>query len=555
MPTPAELERLDALTRRLTVLAQVERGQLIRAEDWNAVVGALIEVARAVLAEVREGAVPDHEHTDQVTVGWLDPRLRALMEKGPLSEPSAVARVDGVDRRVGQALLRMTNLEDTLREVRTISSDVAARDVKRETDLNTLRRSVQGIPDAREDVLTLRDTLQNIQKDVRTAIEVGTSLRVNGAPFDAQAFADRVRDLESVKERLSAPDGTLFDAGALERRLAALINTFVTQEQLDTALEDRGLELSADQFAILEERVANGVSQRFDQNLASSMGTLRGEMTARFAEIDATVSRAVSDATKAMGDALLQTVRNDIQGAVSASRTEMEALVNQRIKSSEETLRGVIAGSVATLEGRVGGMVAQAFQERIAPVVEPLRADIENLKAQTAQNSSALAATNATVAGLSTRIDTVARADEQGRKTLQTSLLEEVDRRMKEQSASLETRISQVADQLRSEFKVAVNDGVRNVSSRMEEVALAVATREVNTFATKMRTEMQAIAREEIRPAMEEFRASVNKDIKRSIDAIPGMVSTEVNRATANIPELVRTEVNKTRPIRTGGGG
>jgi hypothetical protein len=126
---------------------------------------------------------------------------------------------------------------------------------------------------------------------------------------------------------------------------------------------------------------------------------------------------------------------------------------------------------------------------------------------------------------------------------------------MKEQSASLETRISQVADQLRSEFKVAVNDGVRNVSSRMEEVALAVATREINTFATKMRTEMQAIAREEIRPAMEEFRASVNKEIKRSIDAIPGMVSTEVNRATANIPELVRTEVNKTRPIRTGGGG
>jgi hypothetical protein len=358
-----------------------------------------------------------------------------------------------------------------------------------------------------------------------------------------------------VKERLFAPDGTLFDAGALERRLAALINTFITQEQLDTALEGRGLELSADQFAILEERVTNGVSQRFDQNLASSMGTLRGEMTARFAEIDATVSRAVSDATKAMGDSLLQAVRNDIQGAVSASRTEMEALVNQRIKSSEETLRGVIAGSVASLEGRVGGMVAQAFQERIAPVVEPLRADMENLKAQTAQNSSALAATNATVAGLSTRIDTVARADEQGRKTLQTSLLEEVDRRMKEQSASLETRVSQVADQLRSEFKVAVNDSVRNVTSRMEEIALAVATREINTFATKMRTEVQTIAREEIRPAMEEFRASVNKDIKRSIDAIPGMVSTEVNRATANFPELVRTEVNKTRPIRLGGGG
>ena len=82
MPTVADLERLDALVKRLVPLADVQRGELIQAQQWNLVVGALIEVARAVLAEEREGHVAAHGHPDQVTPGWLDPRLRTLVERG-----------------------------------------------------------------------------------------------------------------------------------------------------------------------------------------------------------------------------------------------------------------------------------------------------------------------------------------------------------------------------------------------------------------------------------------------------------------------------------------
>ena len=93
MPTVAQLDRLKALVDRLTPLTQIQRGELIRAQDWNDVVGMLLEVARAVLAEdAAEQTVPPHEHPDQVKSSWLDPSLRAIMERGPLSDPAQNAR-------------------------------------------------------------------------------------------------------------------------------------------------------------------------------------------------------------------------------------------------------------------------------------------------------------------------------------------------------------------------------------------------------------------------------------------------------------------------------
>ena len=79
MPTVAELQRLDALINRLTPLSQVAQGELIRAQAWNDVVGTVIEVARAVLADAQVEVVPAHDHPEQVELSWLDPRLRSLI--------------------------------------------------------------------------------------------------------------------------------------------------------------------------------------------------------------------------------------------------------------------------------------------------------------------------------------------------------------------------------------------------------------------------------------------------------------------------------------------
>src|SRR5688572_17289208 len=106
MPTVADLQRLDALVTRLTPLAQVAHGELIRAQAWNDLVGTVIELARAVLADSEEEVVPAHDHQEQVALSRLSPALRTLIERGPLSDPGSVARVADLERKLGQAHTR-----------------------------------------------------------------------------------------------------------------------------------------------------------------------------------------------------------------------------------------------------------------------------------------------------------------------------------------------------------------------------------------------------------------------------------------------------------------
>ena len=112
MPTVAELERLRALIERLIPLARAQRGELIRAQDWNEVVGAVIEVARAAYAESdHEAGIPPHEHPDQVKISWLEPALRALIERGPLADPAAAGKLEDLNRRESRLSDLLTKVE------------------------------------------------------------------------------------------------------------------------------------------------------------------------------------------------------------------------------------------------------------------------------------------------------------------------------------------------------------------------------------------------------------------------------------------------------------
>ena len=109
MATVAELDRLKALVDRLLPLSSRGRGEVIAAEDWNTVVGALLEVARAVVESGVGDAVPAHTHPDQVQLGWLEPSVRSLLERGPLDDPNAVARVNAIERSATLASQRLDN--------------------------------------------------------------------------------------------------------------------------------------------------------------------------------------------------------------------------------------------------------------------------------------------------------------------------------------------------------------------------------------------------------------------------------------------------------------
>lgn len=553
MPTVGELERLEALVTRLRPIGEVQRGELIRAEDWNTVVRALIEGLRAVLSDATQaGAVSAHEHVDQVSIGWLDPRVRTLLEKGPLGEPTATTKLDGFERRIALSTERLTQLDESIRETRNITSDIAVREEKRDTDLLDLRRSVDAIPDAREDVLTLRETLRGVQTDVRRAIEIGDGLRVNGQPFNATAFDQRLGGVEALRERLTSPDGTIFDANALERRLTALTNTFVTRPQLDDVLT-RPVNLSADQMLILEENLTNRVGQRFTDDLNRSSTDLRAEMAQRFATVDGLVGQRITDATPGVTTSVLGTVRTEIDNRAAANRTELLNVLEQRLATSAAGVLSTLDQRLSGFETRVTANLTELMTTRIGDALTPLRADITRLDAGTRQNSDAITRIDRTQADQGARIETIARNDEQARRGLQTSLIEEMDRRQQLQNTSLDQRFTQLESRIQDRLNTAITDATRSLVPQLEQMAAAAARREAQIVVNQVRGEIRDIAREEVTVVVEGVRTSFRDEVNRSDQRIAGLITSEVRRQTSNLPDLVRNEINVTRPSGPGG--
>ena len=208
MATVAELERLDALVSRLTPL---RLGPARRAHPGRGLERRRRRAARGAAGRSlgREGGVGRRprarrrgEHRLARSAAARARRTRAARgagRRGPRRPPRSADRA-------GHRAARRRSTRGSSRRGRS-PSDLATRDEKRETDLHAIRRTVESIPDAREDVLTLRESLRGIQTDVRRAIEIGEGLEVGGVRFDAAAYDERLRGVEALRTRLTAPTG------------------------------------------------------------------------------------------------------------------------------------------------------------------------------------------------------------------------------------------------------------------------------------------------------------------------------------------------------------
>lgn len=552
MPTVAELERLDGLVRRLTPMADVQRGALIRAGDWNALVSALLEVLRAVLADDATATAPaPHEHIDQVNLGWLDPRVRALVERGPLSEPTAVGRFDGMDRRLAQATQRMQLLEDTTRDARATASELAVRDERRASDLAGIRRQVDVLPDTREDILSLRESLNGIGTDVRRAIQVGDGLRVDGQPFDAQALADRLKGIEDLRQRWTAPDGTVFDSNALERRLTELSNTFISQAVLDQALDARVLELPPAQFDALQDRLSNTLSTRFEAGLDQTATDVRAELSAGLGRIDAIVGQRVAEAVPGLSDTVLATARGEFNAQLASTRAELVASITAQVAESRGAVLSIVDDRLAGVADHVATTLMAQVDGRIAAAVDPLRPAIDRIDERGRLNDAAITALTGSQTQAATRVEVVARTDEQARRALQTALVAQIDARISQQAASVDQRLALVDAQIQGKLDVAIRDATNSLSVRVDQIAGDAARREAQVVATQVRGEAREIAREEANVTAQGLRNEFRVEADRSLERVSGLVASEVLRQTASVPELVRNEVNVSR----GAGG
>lgn len=338
MSTVFELERLRALVERLRPLASVQRGDVIRADNWNVVVESLIELARAVTSLESEGSVPPHDHPSEVSINWLDDKLRSLLERGPLSDPVAVTRVTQVEQRASQLSGDLASVDDKIKGLRERLDEAITRDLVRENSVVRVTKKVDGIADTREDVLSLRQTMDTIRVDLTDVIDLRGRLQVNGRPVDMQSFNTRMVELERLRERLTMPNGQLLDAITVEQRLREVENKFIRRDELDDILGGRKGELSADDFGRIQASVGSRLAADLDSMIKKNDERMRAEFNTRFSDVDQIVSRAVSDSISSVQKSISETVRGDFNKLMEDRTRNLQAEFDGRIRGLRDEL-------------------------------------------------------------------------------------------------------------------------------------------------------------------------------------------------------------------------
>ncbi|HVF14089.1 MAG TPA: hypothetical protein VM942_05775, partial [Acidimicrobiales bacterium] len=548
MPTVNELERLQALLGRLGPLSTKQRGELIEAGDWNDLVGVLTEVTRALLGEDRTGVVPDHEHTDQVKAGWLDPRLRRQVLGGPLADPAAEARLSALDRRFTRLALKVDDVGGGVDKVRAQVGEVTTRDLAREADVTRVGRKIDGLGDAREDVAGLRETLRALEVDVSRAVEVGRQLEVNGRPVDVSALVQRVEAVEKIRDSLTNPDGSLLDAASVERRLAELRTSLVTEEELTAALKNvRGGLNEADRASVLDaSRVA--AAEVATGSVRAASGELRAEIAKQLADVDDRVASQVGTATGELADTVLARARDETAAAVAkgdqALRSDLAATLDARLARIDATLES----RIDKLAAEVGDRVAVAVSAQVPAALEAMEKRLSGIEGRLIVTERASADLDGRATLIATRVEEVRREGAAERAKLGNELGRRIDTMERGQDKRIATVVAAERAGLRTDLQADLEVTRRDLEQVLTDAAAKAANAEIRILATQLRGEVKEVVGDELALARTEFTAAVDARFSANENRVGGLVADEVRRTTAGLQRLVKEEVDALRP-------
>jgi hypothetical protein len=427
MPSVADIERLKALTDRLLPLASRARGEVIAADDWNTVVGALLEVARAVVGDASGTAVAPHDHPDQVTLGWLDPDLLALIERGRLADPGASARVTAIERRAALIGRHIDDVAGQVRDLRAVTNRHETNDLDRASSLSVLSRTVSGIKDPRNEIATLRASLDAIGTNVSAVSAFAAGLG-DVTPAALLSGLGKVDDLE---QRLTTPTGELLDAAEYERRLTELSTTLVTEDELTEAIKSRPARLTAAvKTELLEEAKIAAVRHAEDSATVITEG-LRTQLTTRIEEVAQSAVTAAREAAGGFGDELKATITEQLTQVIQEGQAATEERLGASVEAANESLQAAVDASIDRLEG--------SLDDRVRTAITDARPDL--LASFTAMVDERLAALDDRLGVLQTDIGEV-RTTLAGTATDLVALKQDTDAALERRLATLRTELA-----------------------------------------------------------------------------------------------------------------
>jgi hypothetical protein len=558
MPTAQDLQRLRGLLTQLNAISHVQRGELIRAEDWNTLVAAVTDVAQAVLAEDAAETVASHEHLDQVTSAWLAPQLREIFERGPLADPAAQQRLLELEQNLKRLADRIEESRSNVEDFRKRLTDVATRDLEREAAVTNVRRSVENVLDPRPDLLSIRNTLASVQREMGTVLQAASRLTLNGQVVDIGNVLNRVGELEGFRSRLRFANGEALDGATLERRLGDVTNRTVSQQQLDDAIRTRPTQVSPEVLSGIEDRLGTTLRNQVGEQLGNFGNEIRGDVNTRLSGVGDLVNSRLNDALPGVTQNITTNLNASIE---TARRTAIESAIasaGQTLNTREQAIRADLTSGLADVRSGISATVRTEVGQQLPAQLTSIRTDLTAVNRRVDLVSTQATRHDETLSQHSVAIAALPQDQANLRNELRTSLLAEVELRSANIGRSLDERLNTFDRTQSDRFRNLTDDLRKQTSDTALKIATETATAQLRDMRAQMLAEIRTVAREEVTVGVRDsVRNSVNEAVKEQFAAVPGLVATEVRRsstATGGNPRIVTGGGLVTGGGRLGGG-
>lgn len=491
------------LAARLRPLGEKARGMRLTADDWNSLVGvmvdALLKIGRAqdeTRAELDRSYAPiHHEHIGEVTHAWLDPALLKEIAEGSGSQ-AINDRLDALQKQIDDCR-QFSN--DARAKADSFGNTVAWQ----ETQIIELQNRLNGLDNFRPmlDQVTIRmdaiaanhTSFRRVHNSFKTEVTSLAELRgqltdAGGAPIDVSGLAQRVTELDSLRDHLAGVDGTPIRVRDLQSQLFELADRPAGGEELDRRLADIRAELT-----------------QVEQETEARHQILRGELTTAsseaIAELKAGLDRAAADSRSAAVEATADLVRaaetrlaTSFIDEIGTTRTTLAATLRQQAAT-------VVDERLAGLDTRIEGLIGTRATQLSTQLSDQIRTSLDTRLAQGMADATG-------------RIDTK---------------FAEVETRLTATAQSIPQQITQGLASVESTLRTRVDSQIRTKTTAMNEAL----TRQINQ---KVTTGINA--------GLVDVRAASSQAVADRLADLDTRIAASVSSATRTLPDQIAVTVD-----------
>lgn len=403
------LQLLSEVIDGLEPIGQMSPGVPLRANDWNALVGAVTSLARLVASRERttdslldERYSPiDHAHTGKIGLAWFDPQTRALVEEGVGGAVEQRAGLRELRADLGALRKDLGGLRDQVNALRTDLDGLRDGDSARERHISDVEIRVEALRDVERDMAGLNERFSGIGTELQAALAFREQLvDAAGNPIDVQGMNTRVTELEGIRENLRTADGEVVLIREIESALARLEENAINRNDLDDVvlqrLRDGEILNEAGLISSVTGEVESGFTTRFDEltvattGLSDTVNVLEGGLASQSTQITGLSGRlgTAEDGLVGLGTLPAQVADHTTRlGTVEATARANQTSVGNL--SGLNDRMGAVEGRVTGLEGL--GVQVQGIDSRVlvvedrVSVMDDLSANVDNLGSRIGQ--------------------------------------------------------------------------------------------------------------------------------------------------------------------------